>query len=186
MYSLLLALLLPCTPQVDDSIEKALERAEGNRVEIEAAYKELQGAERAGLDFLVRHMPDGDLKSLSRSFLVEHVRYAYKAWNAAPWRDSVNEEYFFNNVLPYASINERRDSWRKDFYERFSPLVSEAKTPSEATQAFQNAQDVPKTLQVEVLRHPRRTQTRNRSCCRAPSAACLCLLVAACLMLLAC
>jgi hypothetical protein len=35
-------------------------------------------------------------------------------------------------MLPYANINERRDRWRKDFYERFRPWVSEAKSPSQA------------------------------------------------------
>jgi hypothetical protein len=39
---------------------------------------------------------------------------------------------FLNNVLPYASIDERRDRWRKDFYQRFQPLVAEADSPAQA------------------------------------------------------
>jgi len=35
-------------------------------------------------------------------------------------------------LLPYASITERRDRWRTEFYEKFAPLVKDAKTPSEA------------------------------------------------------
>lgn len=35
-------------------------------------------------------------------------------------------------MLPYASLNERRDAWRKDFHDRFAPLVRECKTPGEA------------------------------------------------------
>ncbi len=34
--------------------------------------------------------------------------------------------------MPYASINERRDNWRRDFRKRFSHLVKEAKTPGHA------------------------------------------------------
>ena len=37
-------------------------------------------------------------------------------------------------MLPYASINERRDRWRKDFHTRFSPLVKGSKTLEEAAQ----------------------------------------------------
>jgi hypothetical protein len=125
--------LLPLALQTDGSLEEALARAGENRAQLEDALEEVTETERAGMEFLIRHMPEGDLTSLSEDFLVEHVRYAYKAWDAAPWKDTVPEEYFFNNVLPYASINERRDAWRKDFFERFSPLVAEAKTPSEAT-----------------------------------------------------
>ncbi|MCH8830472.1 MAG: transglutaminase domain-containing protein [Planctomycetes bacterium] len=36
------------------------------------------------------------------------------------------------SVLPYASINEKRDNWRKDFFERFRPLIKNTKTPAEA------------------------------------------------------
>ena len=32
----------------------------------------------------------------------------------------VKDELFFNYVLPYATVNERRDDWRKDFYQRFA------------------------------------------------------------------
>ena len=119
--------------QTDGVLEEALVRAGENRAQLEAALHEVTARERPGLEFLIRHMPAGDLTSLSEDFLVEHVRYAYKAWDRAPWKETVPEEYFFNNVLPYASINERRDTWRMDFYERFSPLIAEAKTPSEAT-----------------------------------------------------
>ena len=125
--------LLPLVLQTDGALEEALARAGGNRAELEAALTGVTETERPGMEFLIQHLPVGDLTSLSEEFLVEHVRYAYKAWGAAPWKDAIPEEYFFNNVLPYASINERRDTWRKDFFERFSPLVAEAKTPSEAT-----------------------------------------------------
>ena len=130
---LALLALLPLGLQADGALEEALSRAGENRPQLEAALEGVEESERGGMEFLIRYMPEGDLKSLSADFLLEHVSYAYKAWEAAPWRDAIPEQYFFNNVLPYANINERRDSWRKDFYERFSPLVAEAKTPSEAT-----------------------------------------------------
>ncbi len=84
------------------------------------------------MQFLVTHMPDHDLKSLSAEFLLENVRFAYQAWNDSPWKDQLPPGIFLNNVLPYANINERRDRWRRDFYERFKPLVQHARTPAEA------------------------------------------------------
>ena len=140
-------LLLVALPQVQDPIpggalESALVDAGGNRKELEKALESVAPAERKGLRFLIENMPDGDLESLSSEFLLEHVTYAYKAWNEAPWSKTMPESYFLENVLPFASINERRDAFRKDFYERFQPLVADAKTASEAT-AILNAKLFP-------------------------------------------
>ncbi len=77
-------------------------------------------------------MPPVDLESLKCDFLVENVREAYDVLDQAPWRDAIPQDVFFNNVLPYASINERRDNWRSDFRKRFSHLIREAKTPGHA------------------------------------------------------
>lgn len=85
------------------------------------------------MDFLVEHMPEVDRESLDLELLEENIGYAYKVWKDAPWGASITEERFLNDVLPYASINERRDRWRKDFYERLMPLVAEAGSASEAT-----------------------------------------------------
>jgi hypothetical protein len=43
-----------------------------------------------------------------------------------PWGKDVPEEIFFNDVLPYASLDEARDPWRAKFYEMFRPLVADA------------------------------------------------------------
>lgn len=87
---------------------------------------------RAGLDFLLEHMPARDRDSIDVDLVVENVELAYDAWEAAPWSGAIDEAIFLNDVLPYASIDERRDRWRRDFHERFAPLVAEARTPSEA------------------------------------------------------
>ncbi|MDE0895211.1 MAG: hypothetical protein OSB10_01355 [Planctomycetota bacterium] len=126
-------LLLFAIPQVQDpSLETALALAGDNRSELEAALGRVTESELVGLEFLIRHMPDGDLKALSADYLVEHVQVVYQAWNEAPWSKTVPEQFFFENVLPFASINERRDAFARDFNERFKPLVAKAKTPSEA------------------------------------------------------
>ncbi|MGF1582585.1 MAG: family 16 glycoside hydrolase [Gemmataceae bacterium] len=113
-------------------VNSALVRAGKNASQLRKALAEAPESQKEGVQFLVAHMPDRDLKSLSAEFLLKHVRFAYKAWNKAPWKDRVPKAIFFNDVLPYASINERRDDWREDFYKRFRPLVAKAKSPTEA------------------------------------------------------
>jgi len=113
-------------------VESALKRAGDNAAELRKAIDKAPDDQKEGVRFLVAHMPDRDLTSLSAEFLLNNTRGAYAAWSAAPWRKSISNEMFLNNVLPYASVNERRDDWREDFRKRFTPLVAEAKTPGEA------------------------------------------------------
>ncbi|MCX8228435.1 MAG: hypothetical protein OTJ44_00600 [Planctomycetota bacterium] len=92
----------------------------------------LPGNQQVGFDFLLEHMPEKDRQALSPKWLVEQLQTAYATWETTPWKDQVPQAIFFNEVLPYASVNERRDTWRKDFHQRFAPLILDAKTPSEA------------------------------------------------------
>jgi hypothetical protein len=146
--SLSLLVLLPClavaednTPQDKSStapLDNAIVRAGENRGEIQAALDKVPDSQKASMEFLVANMPDVDLQALKADFLLENVREAQLAMEAAPWKDVVPQEIFLNNVLPHISISERRDSWRKDFRERFTPMVKEAKTPGEAAAILNN------------------------------------------------
>lgn len=113
-------------------VKAALERAGDNRGEVQQALDRTPAEQQAGIRFLVAYMPERDLKSLSADTLVENVQLAYQAWDEAHWKNDLPEEIFLNNVLPYANINEQRDDWRRDFYQRFKPLVKDAASPSEA------------------------------------------------------
>jgi hypothetical protein len=116
----------------DDPLKNALDRAGKNREQIQKALDDAPADQREAIQFLVSNMPNRDLRELSADFLLENVRFAYQAWNESPWKNAVPQDVFFNDVLPYASINERRDRWRKDFYEQLRPLIKNAKTPGEA------------------------------------------------------
>lgn len=113
-------------------VDTALQKAGKNSSELRKAIEAVPPRERAGMEFLIAHMPQVDLDSLTSEFLVDNVREAYDTLDATPWREAIPEDIFFNNVLPYASINERRDNWRSDFRKRFGHLVKEAKTPAHA------------------------------------------------------
>jgi pimeloyl-ACP methyl ester carboxylesterase len=84
--------------------------------------------------FLVENMPPSDKKNLTVKFLTENLDLAIKARAKFPWAKHVPEEIFLNNVLPYAVFDEPRDPWRADFMAKATPLVKDAKTPSEAAQ----------------------------------------------------
>lgn len=137
----LLSLVLTVAPRLsagEAELNAALERAGQNRSELEKALKEAPEAERRGIEFLIENMPDRDLTALSAEFLLENSRLTWKALNESAWAKSVPEEVVFDSLLPYANVNERRDRWRQDFYDRFRQLVVNAKTPSEAAAMLNN------------------------------------------------
>jgi hypothetical protein len=88
------------------------------------------------LAFLRANMPAPDLAALKNDFLNENVRLAYQAVNEVPWGKDIPQDIFLNDVLPYASLNERRDNWRKDFHQRFIKIAIQSKTIDQAVQAL--------------------------------------------------
>ena len=102
------------------SIREALDRAAGH------PWKQ------RCMRFLVENMPLVDLQSLKSEFLINTVDYALQAREKTPWGKTLSDEIFLSQVLPYASLNERRDNWRPDFYARFMPLVADCKSAGEA------------------------------------------------------
>lgn len=131
----LLLMLLVTPSRADDqpaAVADACRRAGKNRRQIELALAQAPPEQQRSMRFLVANMPGRDLTSLSAAFLLENVDYAHRARQAAPWKDRLPEAVFQNYVLPYANVTESRDNWRKDFRERFLPLVRDAQTPSEA------------------------------------------------------
>ncbi len=116
----------------DAAITAALELAATNRAQMEAALQQVPADQREGMRFVVANMPTRDLTSLSAEFLLENSELAYREWKTSPWKDQIPNDLFLNDVLPYASINERRDAWRKQFIDQFKPLVADVQTPGQA------------------------------------------------------
>lgn len=112
--------------EYDVLIKNALEKAGDNRLHIEQALLHCDPAQKEGMAFLIAYMPEYDLQQLSSDFLLENVHYAYKAKQSFSWAKALPDSIFFNEVLPYAVLNETRDNWRGDFYNRFSKYVVDA------------------------------------------------------------
>ena len=138
---------------------KALGAAEKNQGELIKAIVKCPAAHREAMAFLLVNMPPDDLTSLKADFLLDNVDYAYRARQAVPWGKALPDELFFNYVLPYANLNERRDNWRKDFFDRFRSVVKDCKTPGEAALALNKA--VFPTLNVRY--HPTKRPKPDQS-----------------------
>ena len=113
--------------------DSQLDYAGSNQGEIEFAIVNVPEDQARGMEWLITHMPKEDLKVLTGEFLLTNCNLAYEAWQSAPWGDEISEEVFFDAILPYASVNERRENWRGDFRNRFAEIVKDANSPSEAT-----------------------------------------------------
>lgn len=120
-------------------VTNALEKSGANRPELEKALEKVDAKARPGMAFLVSYMPEKDLKTLKAQYLIDNVALSYVAREKFPWGRTVPEDLFLNDVLPYASVSESRDEWRKELMELCTPMVKDAKTITEAAQAI-NAQ----------------------------------------------
>ena len=114
------------------NLEDTLLQAGANRAQIALALQKVPANQRAGMEFLVRNMPAVDLQTLTAQFLLDHVAQSYAAFNSAPWKAQIPQEIFFNDVLPYASLNEKRENSSALLIDKVRPIVAGAKTPGEA------------------------------------------------------
>lgn len=89
----------------------------------------------AAAEFLSRHRPERDA-NLDPELVLENIEYALRARGEFPWAESLSDALFFNDVLPYAVLDETRDRWRARLYQLVKPLVAEAQTAEEAAQAI--------------------------------------------------
>lgn len=115
-----------------NAADHALQLAGPNRKELVKALIEAPINEREGIQFLIENMPESDLKSLTAAYLMENTHIAYEALANAPWRDTISKSLFFNEILPYACLNEKRDDSRRFLRDKAEPLIAGCTTPGEA------------------------------------------------------
>lgn len=106
-------------------IDQAVTKAGSNAPELLAALKQCPAEQKEAMAFLIAYMPERDLTSLSSDFLLNNVNLAYQTKEKYAWAQALPDSIFFNEVLPYASLNERRDDWRGDFSQRFGKYVED-------------------------------------------------------------
>lgn len=114
------------------AVEAALKKSATNAPQIQLALSSIEPEWRDDMAWLISTMPEHDLQALTSAFLLTNVRLAEQARKQAPWGKDLPPELFRQYVLPYCSLNERRDDWRKDFMDRFSKKAWEFKDPLDA------------------------------------------------------
>jgi hypothetical protein len=130
-----------------NATEFSLSKSGDNRTELLKALRQVPEGQREGIQFLVENMPLQDLQSIKAVFLLENIAMTYAVMQEAPWANSIPVDIFLNDVLPYASVNESRDDWRKRLYEICQPLIKNCKTPGEAAMVLN--QQIFKLLKVK-------------------------------------
>ena len=114
------------------NIDDRLIQSGNNIVEIGKAISNVPDNQLSGMVWLINNMPEEDLKILSSEFLLTNCDLSYKVWANSKWGDYIPENIFFDGILPYANLNERRDDWREDFHNKFSPVVKNCTSSYEA------------------------------------------------------
>ena len=100
------------------------------------AAEKFGDAGRRAAYFIVDNMPPGDRGVLGCDFLMENLSLAFEARAKFPWAKQLPERIFFNDVLPYASLDEPRDPWRADFFRMGSEIVRDCTNATDAAQAL--------------------------------------------------
>lgn len=113
-------------------VAAALKKSGRNGCGLARVIEDAQGIQIEGAAFLIANMPDKDLASLDEHYIKENNALAYEVLNEVAWGQSIPTEIFLNYVLPYASVNERRDRWRKDFHDRFIGIAKSSGSIKEA------------------------------------------------------
>jgi hypothetical protein len=113
-------------------LDSAFIKAGENAVELEKVLQSVNRKQKEAAVFLIAYMPEKDLQSLSAEFITDQLNGAFRAREEYSWCKSLPDSVFLNEVLPYFSLDENRDNWRNDFYNRFAPLVQNCSNIYEA------------------------------------------------------
>ena len=79
------------------------------------------------MSFLTENMPPRDVGNIPEPVLNETIVYALLTRTEAPftaWTSDIPFSIFQNYVLPYASLSEPRENWRKFLFDALLPTVS--------------------------------------------------------------
>ena len=118
-------------PDSDEALQAVIEASERGE-ELRRLVAETPAEEQRDMAYLIVNMPEHDREGMDLELLKENVAYANIARNKYAWAKELPEEVYLCDVLPYAVVDEVRDSWRKDMYEMFAPAVDTCETMYDA------------------------------------------------------
>lgn len=112
-------------------LDAAIASSERGEV-LKAALETMDKSQRKDMAYLIINMPDFDRNGIDLELLKENVEYANIAREQFAWAQQLPEEVYLCDVLPYAVVDEVRDSWRKELYGIFAPEVEGCATMYDA------------------------------------------------------
>ena len=118
-------------PDSDEALQAVIEASERGE-ELRKLVAETPAEEQRDMAYLIVNMPEHDREGMDLELLKENVAYANIARNKYAWAKELPEEVYLCDVLPYAVVDEVRDSWRRDMYEMFAPAVDTCETMYDA------------------------------------------------------
>ncbi len=86
-------------------------------------------------EFLAAYRPERD-RAIALAVLRENLTLALQARSEFFWAKRLSDERFYNDVLPYAVLDETREAWRAKLKAIAGPIVADCKTATEAAQAL--------------------------------------------------
>ena len=156
-------------PDEDAALQATLD-ASSRGEELRALIDATPAAEQRDMAFLITNMPEHDREAMDVELLKENVTYANIARAKYSWAQSLPEDVYLCDVLPYAVVDEVRDSWRKELHELFAPAVDTCATMYDAICAV-NA-NIPRLTGVDYNTKREKTNQSPRESMRQGMASC--------------
>ena len=147
---------------LDSRLSRALSRIPQDKLDKLAAFA-MTPPEGPYLAALLAEMPECDYADIDPFRLLEDVRYALKVRAEIPWKDQISEDLFLRYILPYWSVNEKRDPWRKFFYDKFMPGIRGLNTPSEAVKYLNDHVFQELNVTYDAVKRPKADQSAMES-----------------------
>jgi len=147
---------------LDARLNRALSRIPQDKLDKLAVFA-MTPPEGPYLAALLAEMPECDYADVDPFRLLEDVRYAIKVREEIPWKDQISEDLFLRYILPYWSVNEKRDPWRKFFYDKFMPGIRGMKTPSEAVKYLNDHVFKELNVTYDAVKRPKADQSAKES-----------------------
>jgi len=113
-------------------LDSAYVKAGANAETVFSVLKNVANENKEAAAFLIAYMPENDLKTLSSEFIADQIEWSGKVRNEFEWCRNLPDSIYFNEILPYYNLDEARDNWRENYYNRFSPYVKGCRNIYEA------------------------------------------------------
>jgi|WetSurMetagenome_2_1015567.scaffolds.fasta_scaffold15465_2 hypothetical protein len=90
-----------------------------------------------------------DITTISASYLIDNIDFAFKVWKEQPWGKNVSFYDFCEYILPYRIGDEKLMKWREMYYKKFNPILNNIRKLPQAEDPIFAAQTLLDSLYKE-------------------------------------